>query len=123
MVYTSDSLALSLLEVLVHLQNAETLPAYSAIPIDFNEALVHFLDPATLPAHWQEHPPPSGIIARGDQWIAESVTPVLRVPSVILQVEYNYLLNPGHPAFPQIAIGNPEPFAFDARLVPPAAGA
>src|SRR5207244_4767494 len=40
MVYTADSLALALLEVLVHLQDTGVLPAYSAIRAEFDEKLV-----------------------------------------------------------------------------------
>ena len=30
--------------------------------------------------------------------------------------EFNYLLNPAHPAFARVDLGRPEPFAFDSRL-------
>lgn len=45
---------------------------------------------------------------------ADSV--VLAVPSVLVPTETNYLINPNHPDFPKISIGNPEDFQFDPRL-------
>ena len=41
-----------------------------------------------------------------------SAKPVLRVPG-----ESNYLLNPAHPKFARIAIGAPERFELDLRLL------
>jgi RES domain-containing protein len=38
------------------------------------------------------------------------------VPSVIVPREWNYLLNPAHPDFGRLAVGEPEPFAFGERL-------
>jgi len=42
---------------------------------------------------------------------------VLRVPSVIVPAESNFLLNPRHPAFERIEIGPPEELRLDPRLV------
>jgi RES domain-containing protein len=41
---------------------------------------------------------------------------VLRVPSVVVPNEFNYVLNPSQPAFPRVRIGDPIPFPFDPRL-------
>jgi len=38
------------------------------------------------------------------------------VPSVLVPVEYDYVLYPAHPAFDRIAIEGPEPFSFDPRV-------
>ncbi|MDB6167136.1 MAG: hypothetical protein JWQ83_2276, partial [Lacunisphaera sp.] len=40
----------------------------------------------------------------------------LRVPSVVVPGEFNYLLNPAHPKFAKIKVGKPETFSFDPRL-------
>lgn len=42
---------------------------------------------------------------------------VLVVPSVIVEEENNYLINPGHPDSGSIRIDEPEPFEFDRRLL------
>ena len=45
---------------------------------------------------------------------------MLRVPSVVVPLESNYVLNPRHPDFaPRVAIGPPLPFPFDPRLKKP----
>jgi RES domain-containing protein len=38
-------------------------------------------------------------------------------PSVVIEHEWNYLLNPGHPDFSNITWDRPTPFSFDPRLL------
>jgi RES domain-containing protein len=52
----------------------------------------------------------------GDEWVREGRSAVLRVPSVVVPHEPNYVLNPAHPGFGEIWIGTPEPVPFDVRL-------
>ena len=42
---------------------------------------------------------------------------MLQVPSAVVPEEHNFLVNPLHPDFEQLTIGDPEPFEFDERLV------
>ncbi len=114
-VYTSGSLSLALVEVLVHL-TAGVLPAYSAVSVEFSESLVTSLTPAQLPAHWKDHPAPAATKALGDAWVAARTSAVLRVPSVVVPNEFNYILSPFHPDFGRVTIGAPTPFPFDPRL-------
>jgi len=114
-VYASATLSLALVETLVHLPSG-ILPAYSAVPCEIDESLVEEIDPADLPPVWKEYPPPREAQALGDRWAAEARSAALRVPSVIVPSEFNYVLNPAHPDFARIRIGKPLPFPFDARL-------
>ena len=114
-VYVSASLSLALVEVLVHL-SAEILPAFSAVPVDFDEALVTAA--ARIPAEWKESPPPAATQAIGDQWVASGASAVLRVPSVVVPGESNFMLNPAHRDFRRVHIGAAMVFPFDPRLVP-----
>lgn len=113
-VYTSGSKALAALEALVHL-NPPVIFKYVAIPIEFDDAILEAA--SALPTDWREQPPPPSTRDMGDLWVKESRSAVLEVPSVIVPVEPNYLLNPAHPDFTKILIGTPEPFAFDPRLL------
>jgi RES domain-containing protein len=47
----------------------------------------------------------------------EGKTMLLKVPSTIIEQEYNVLLNPLHPAFLQVRLLAIDPFGFDARLL------
>lgn len=116
LVYTSATLSLAALESLVHL-NPPVAFKYVAIPIEFDEALVETVAAAGLPADWTEEPPPPSSMEIGDLWVKEARSVVLELPSVIIQAEPNYLLNPAHPDFKKVTIGKPLPFSFDPRLL------
>lgn len=115
-VYASCTKALAALECLVHL-NPPVRFKYVAIPAKINDAFIEIFPLKDLPAHWQSEPPPPATKIIGDTWVREARSVVLQLPSVIIPGEPNYLLNPAHPDFKKIAIGKPEPFAFDLRLL------
>ena len=117
-VYLAQSLALAALEVLVHLQSAQPLTAWSTIPVTFSERLVKTVAEDSLPARWNEWPAPVALQEIGDAWVAAGVSAMLSVPSAVVPAERIYLLNPLHPGFRRVRIGEATPFAFDARLKP-----
>jgi RES domain-containing protein len=114
--YASESIALACLEVMVGLQNSKLLPSYSLISARVGEADVEVYPKTGLPANWRNHPPTADAQAIGDRWVAEQRSLVLRLPSVIIEAESNFLLNPAHPRFGSVTISAPAPFAFDPRL-------
>jgi RES domain-containing protein len=117
MVYTSGSISLAVLEVLVHLRETALLSSYSLITARFNDALVEGLDRSRLPDGWRSYPAPPELQRIGDEWIRSRRSAVLQVPSAVVERESNYLLNPAHPDFSSVVIGEPEPFTFDERLL------
>jgi RES domain-containing protein len=116
LVYVSDSRALAVLEVLAGLGSTAILPAWVLIGVRFPSSLVSVLEPADLPDGWDATPPGPPSRAAGDRWLVEAFSSVLRVPSVIVPAEPNYLLNPSHPDFSRVEIGEPEELRLDARL-------
>ena len=112
-VYTSESLALATLEASVHLPTYELLKIYQCISILFDKSMV---EEPEIPEHWNLHPPGTASQFFGDQWIAESRSVVLRVPSIIIPGESNFLINPRHPDFKKLTIGTPLDYPYDSRL-------
>jgi RES domain-containing protein len=117
MVYTSSTISLAVLEILIHLQEASLLSSYSLISASFDDAFVERLDHSVLPDGWRAYPAPSELQRIGDEWVRSQRSAVLEVPSVIVERESNYLLTPAHPDFSSVVIGEPEPFTFDVRLL------
>lgn len=115
-VYTAESIALATLEILVRMRRMN-VPAYMVIPCSFHERQVEALDVAKLPENWAAAAAPVGLRRFGDAWARHRASAVLRVPSAVTLVEFNYLLNPEHPDFGLIDIGEPRPFSLDLRLV------
>lgn len=121
-VYASGTLSLALVETLVHLPGG-VLPAYSAQRADFADSQVAVLEDVDLPRGWRGDPPPAAARAIGDSWVVAARRAVLRVPSVVVPMEYNYLFNPRHADFARVRIGRSMPFPFDRRLPRPQVGA
>jgi len=117
MVYTSATLSLAVMELLVHLDEDDLARAYVAVPADIPESVaVARRRAAELPRRWQRIPAPAALADIGRRWAEARETAVLAVPSAIIPHELNYLLNPRHPQFGRIRVGRPEPFAFDPRI-------
>lgn len=114
MAYAAGSRSLALLEVLVHLGAPRLLRQYLLVPVTF--AREHVRELADLPDDWREHPAPRSTRKIGDEWVKERRAPVLRVPSVIVPAEWNYVVNPRHPAFATLTVGAPEALDVDERL-------
>jgi RES domain-containing protein len=118
-VYAAGSRALAALEMLVHLDSPRILSRFVLCQVDFDERLVQALEPAEIPDDGRADPPPGSTQAIGDEWVEVAGSAVLRVPSVIVAEESNYLLNPAHSDFSKIRVGKPVPFDFDPRLGKP----
>jgi RES domain-containing protein len=116
-VYTADTLALAVLEVVVHLPTYRSLRGRVAFRLDIPEDLVETLTEADLPRDWRATPPSRSTQALGDAWVARANSAALQLPSVLLPHHTNLVLNPAHTEFSRIAIGPPEPVPVDPRLV------
>ena len=103
--------------MLVHLQAQENLSAYRLGSIAFDEALVEDLSNTRLPKNWRQDPAPAFLQTIGDNWVAQGNSVILRLPSVLIGRESNYLLNPLHPDFSSCFPGKLKPFRSDGRLV------
>jgi len=115
--YTAGSLSLAALEMLVHLNNEEILFSYSFAAAEFDESLILPIEEfRTLPENWSVSPPQLEIQRIGDEWAETHASVVLKVPTSVLPVEFNYLINVEHPEFSKIKLGEPRAFTFDERL-------
>jgi RES domain-containing protein len=115
-VYTAQSQSLAALEVLVHLDSPELLHKYVFIGVELDESRLSEVPHSRLPRNWQADPPSAELRRIGDQWAADAMSAVLRVPSALVPNESNFLLNPVHPDFEKLSIGKPVSFQFDPRF-------
>ncbi len=100
----------------MHTEDTQVLAAirWAMIPVDIDEPFIEIADP--VPEDWRQLPAPPSTRKLGSRWVTESRSVVLRVPSIVVDGEFNYLLNPRHPDFARLRIGEPRPFSFDPRL-------
>ncbi|MFN2386217.1 MAG: RES family NAD+ phosphorylase [Thermoanaerobaculia bacterium] len=117
-VYTSSSLSLAALEMLVHFDIGDAPDDLVSVWAELPAALqIKRLTPAELPRRWRDLPAPEELAIIGTDWVASGATAVLSVPSAIVEQEQNYLLNPYHEDFRRVSVGTAEAFRFDTRLL------
>lgn len=100
-IYLADSLALAQLEKRVHtpMRPPRDLVAVEAI---VPAAAVASAEGVVLPDDWGADNVDWSVGSAasqgiGDDWLARGTSLLLRVPSVVVPVGWNYLLNPAHP--------------------------
>lgn len=117
-VYLSSSLSLAALEYLVHIDIEDVPSDLVAIEVEIPEdASIQEVDPASLPSDWNRVPDHPSSVEAGDAWIAKAESLVLRVPSAVVPIESNLLLNPRHPGSGSARVVRSLPFGFDRRLL------
>jgi RES domain-containing protein len=110
-VYASSTLSLSCLEILVHIKEPRLPADYVWVRIDIPaELLSEPLAPSEPADEFQCR-------LMGTEWARHQRSAAVEVPSVIIPIENNVLLNPAHPQFPEIAVSQPVRFRFDPRLL------
>ena len=120
MVYASEHLSLAVLEVLVNLDDELKRERFLCFPGEIPEGLpVASIAVADLQGDWRSSTRSERLQTLGARWLTAGESVALSVPSAVVPQERNILLNPAHPDFARIAIGEPEPFSFDPRLLPP----
>jgi RES domain-containing protein len=118
MIYSASTRALACLENLVHRRSIGRDDIFKVSVIGIPASLrIDEIKREDLPADWSAYLNYSYCQQLGDKWLDAGSSGILRVPSSIIPEEYNYLLNPAHPAFASISVKAVEDFAFDHRLV------
>lgn len=116
LVYTSESLALAELEILVNLPTDRLLASYVAFRAGIPDASVDALDRDRLPDNWRADPVPQAVRDIGNRWIVSAPSLAFRVPSAVVPSEENVLINPRHPSMDEVAIDGPFDPEIDPRL-------
>jgi len=115
MVYTATSRALAALEFFVNLEPIEApddlLMAEATVP----DACVEAIGLYILPRNWR------GLNNQrcrtiGSEWAQSLRSVALKVPSAVVDGDWNVLLNPKHPDFGKVKVGPAKPFRYDERM-------
>ena len=110
-VYLGGSLALAALETFIHLRQIDQAIVFVSFQVRI-PASVGIESLPELPPNWRSEPPPPDTKRLGTAWAQRATTAVLRVPSVIIPSEDNYLINPQHPDFRKLLIDPPQAFSM-----------
>jgi RES domain-containing protein len=118
LVYCSSTLSLAVLEHLVHV-NADLMPGdLVSIALDLpDSASIKTIKISDLPKNWRTYPAAPALCKLGSAWAAAQESLALCVPSAVVPMERNYLLNPTHKDIAKVRVRKIEPFKFDPRLI------
>lgn len=114
--YLASSRALAALEVLAHLTNVQDPESFCISVFDVPDDSVEEIKQHLLPKDWNTYPSPSSLKKKGDAFAKNNKSLLLKIPSAIVEDEYNYILNVNHPLLSQVKIVETKPFLFDKRL-------
>lgn len=112
--YTSQSIALCVTEIAVHVPLGILPKDYQLIHIEIPDE--DFLEIKRFPKDWQSFPHGNSTQMLGDKFLKENKFLAMKVPSATVQGEFNFLINPRHKNFNQIKVLKIESFSFDERL-------
>jgi len=117
-VYASESRSLATVEYLVHVNLAIVPSGLSISSIKIPDRISpKQISTSGLPSNWREFPAPSELAEIGTKWALANETLLLRVPSAVVEHEFNMLINPSHPDFKHVKIIDTEDCRFDERLL------
>ncbi|MGJ7030328.1 RES family NAD+ phosphorylase [Niabella hirudinis] len=118
-IYTGCSRALSVLEIVVHRSGIVLNEPYRLLVIEIKETPADILElkPDQLPEKWRSlvaYPKLQGL---GSDWYQGNKQLLLKVPSAVVPMEYNILINTRHPKFnTHVRLKDTEIFDWDERL-------
>ncbi len=115
--YTSSSIALSMLECMAHFPIAYAPKDMAMAVIDIPDHSITEIHRKDLPNNWREVPSPRELKQLSYDWVKKQETLVLKVPSIIVPQEFNYIVNPFHKDFKMVKMKKIVPFTFDNRVL------
>jgi RES domain-containing protein len=115
-IYASESKALCILEYAANV-SLDLLPFSLSITVYFipDNSWKQFNE-NELPKTWNSVPVTSETKEWGTTHLLEKKFLALKLPSVIIPSEYNFIINPLHPDFKKVKIKNIHSFTFDQRI-------
>ena len=117
MLYTSENLALAVLEILANNKRHLILEQYGYIEIQLPENLtLSKMEIEMEDVSWRTMSYSKRTISYGTGWLKSNSTLALSVPSAVLSQENNLLINPNHLDFSSIKIIKKGLLNLDGRV-------
>jgi RES domain-containing protein len=116
-IYTASSIALACLENIVHRDSEGLMGDFRVLSIEIpKRVFVKKIELNDLPIEWSDEINFKICQELATNWLENLESCVLCVPSVIIPLETNFLINPQHPDFKYIKLLSVQEFTFDNRI-------
>jgi RES domain-containing protein len=116
MVYLASSRSLAVLEALAHLNPTNMPDDFCMITLETPDSIDE-LNADVLPKKWNQYPEQNILKQIGNSFLQQNQQLLFKVPSALVNEEFNYLLNPLHKLASSVKIITKKPFSFDERLI------
>ncbi|MEJ0056992.1 MAG: RES family NAD+ phosphorylase [Bacteroidota bacterium] len=115
-IYSSGTRSLSLLEYTCHVKKHLIPRDLSFVTFEAPEHSIKHYTIGELPGNWKNQPPAKEPRDFGSKFLTESAFLLYAIPSVVIEEEMNYIINPNHPDSAMIKIMDVKDYAYDLRL-------
>lgn len=113
--YTTESISLSVLEILVNTERQFIPNTYQLLKLNVPDNVVNTtIVKEKLKEQWKDDFEYTQWI--GSEFLRQKKVLILKVPSAVIDEENNFLFNPEHPDFKKLKILAINNFQFDKRL-------
>ncbi|RZL50126.1 MAG: RES domain-containing protein, partial [Pedobacter sp.] len=114
--YMASNRALAALEILANKNTLINSRNLCLTVFELPDGLIKKVELTDLPKNWKDYPAITQLAKIGDAFAKQKEFLLLKVPSVLIEDEFNYLMNVNHPLANQVKILEVKPFQFDERL-------
>lgn len=116
MVYFAESRAMAVMEVLVHLRPEDIDKDFILAEFEISDDSILTINISDLPENWKEESEVETLKEIGNKFIKENKFLIMKVPSVIIEEDYNLVFNPNHPHSNKIKLIEKRIFKFDVKF-------
>lgn len=117
MLYTSENRSLALSEYWIHVHPSNLPTDVCIVGIEVPDAArIMSIPLSSLPEHWRDGQPLTSLQQTGDRWAQSRQSLVLKVPSAVMPLEFNYILSPGHQDMAGVSIVSITDYVWDRRM-------
>lgn len=118
MLYFSENLSLSLLEIIVHVNYAELSLDYSFVEVEIPDSSIKIIQSVDfIRPKWSTEEAVNQLQILGSNWLKKKENLAMRVPSAVMPQESNILVNPLHKDIGELKITKIDKMDFDPRLL------
>jgi hypothetical protein len=118
MLYSSYSPSLAMLEFACNASGITKTIQTSLLTLKLDSKVkIEIINLNDLPANWQQVPSPDSLKVIGNNWLKSNKTLALKVPSAIMPLESNLLINPLNKDFFKLEIENFVDMNIDSRIL------
>lgn len=119
-IYAGSSRSLASLELIVHRGAVKPALTYKVMVISLadDDYLMKQIQIKTLPSNWRSFAAYSNLQKIGSDWYNSRESLILKIPSAVIPLEYNYIINTEHPDFAdKIRLVRTEDYFWDSRFL------